>query len=43
MIARPLATPVEAFTIAAVEENGRGLLRLMWGDAERVVPFDVVP
>jgi hypothetical protein len=38
---RPLATPVETFTIKAETDGGVNLLRLQWDDAERVVPFRV--
>jgi hypothetical protein len=39
--ARPLATPVETFTIKAETDGGVNLLRLQWDDAERVVQFRV--
>jgi hypothetical protein len=40
--ARPLATPVETFTIKAETDRGVNLLRLQWDEAERVVPFRVL-
>ena len=39
--ARPLAEPVEAFTIATREENGRGVLALQWDGTELVAEFTV--
>lgn len=41
MTARPLAEPVELFTITAVEDGPRGLLKLQWDGTEMVVPFAV--
>jgi hypothetical protein len=41
LAARPLASPVETFTITAETEENANLIRLQWGDAERVVPFRV--
>jgi hypothetical protein len=38
---RPLAEPVERFTIRATPEGEGGLLRIQWSDAELVVPFRV--
>lgn len=38
---RPLAAPVEIFTIKAETDGGSHLLRLQWDNAERVVPFRV--
>lgn len=38
---RPLAEPVERFTIRATPEGEGGLLRIQWSDAEMVVPFRV--
>jgi hypothetical protein len=40
--ARPLAASVEAFTIVAREENGRGVLALQWDTTELVAEFMVV-
>jgi len=43
---RPLAAPVEMFTIRVEPEDGgtsRGRLRLQWDDAELVLPFEVKP
>lgn len=42
LTARPLAQPVEVFTISAREEGGRGLLALQWDRTEMVVEFRVV-
>lgn len=42
LTARPLAQPVEVFTISAREEGGRGLLALRWDRTEMVVEFRVV-
>lgn len=42
LTARPLAQPVEVFTITAREEGGRGLLALQWDRTEMVVEFRVV-
>jgi hypothetical protein len=39
--ARPLAEPVEVFTIAANSEGSGGVLRLQWDRTELVVPFRV--
>jgi hypothetical protein len=39
--ARPLAAPVEIFTIAATPEGAGGVLRLQWDRTELVVPFRV--
>lgn len=39
--ARPLASEVEAFTIAVREENGRGVLALQWDRTELVTTFTV--
>lgn len=41
LVARPLSTPVETFTIKAETEGDANLLRLQWDNAERVVPFRV--
>lgn len=41
MRARPLAVPVERFTIALGDDDGTGAIRLQWADAEMVVPFVV--
>lgn len=38
---RPVAAPVETFTIKAEAEGGANLLRLQWDGSERVVPFRV--
>ena len=38
---RPLAAPVEPFTIKAEAEGGTNLLRLQWDASERTVPFRV--
>ena len=38
---RPLAGPVETFTIRADTDADTNLLRLQWDDAERVAPFRV--
>jgi hypothetical protein len=40
---RPLAAPVETFTIKAEPEGGSNLLRLQWDAAERTVAFRVRP
>ena len=40
---RPLAAPVETFTIKAEPEGGTNLLRLQWDAAERIVAFRVRP
>lgn len=42
MRARPLAAPVEVFTIVAREENGKGILALQWDRTELVAEFEVV-
>ena len=41
MQARPLARPVDRFTIALGDDDGSGAIRLQWADAEMVVPFVV--
>ena len=41
MLTRPLAPPVEAFTIAVRTERGRGVLALQWDQGEREVEFTV--
>jgi hypothetical protein len=41
LIARPLAEPVELFTIAANPEGTGGVLRLQWDRTELVAPFRV--
>jgi hypothetical protein len=41
LTARPLATPVEAFTIVVREEGGRGVLAIQWDQRELVTPFEV--
>jgi len=38
---RPLAAPVEAFTIVVREEGGRGVLALQWAQRELVTTFEV--
>ena len=40
---RPLAAPVETFTIRAEAEGMTNLLRIQWDNAERVIPFRVRP
>lgn len=42
MRARPLAAPVEVFTISVREDNGKGLLALQWDRTEMVAAFEVV-
>lgn len=39
--ARPLAAPVEVFTISAREQNGRGVPALQWDRTELVAEFSV--
>jgi hypothetical protein len=41
LTARPLAEPLEVFTIAATPEGPGGLLRLQWDRTELVTPFRV--
>jgi hypothetical protein len=41
LTARPLAEPVEVFTIAANPEGAGGVLRLQWDRTELVTPFRV--
>lgn len=41
MKTRPLASPVEAFTIKVYEENGRGILALQWASTEYYTEFTV--
>jgi hypothetical protein len=41
LMARPLAEPVEVFTIAANPEGPGGVLRLQWDRTELVTPFRV--
>lgn len=41
MHARPLAAPVERFTIRVGEDAGAGAIRLQWDASEMVVPFRV--
>jgi hypothetical protein len=41
LVARPLAEPVEVFTIAANPEGAGGVLRLQWDRTELVAPFRV--
>jgi hypothetical protein len=43
LVARPLAEPVEAFTIAVTADGAGGSLRLQWERTELVVPFRVRP
>jgi hypothetical protein len=43
LMARPLAEPVEVFTIAVTADGDGGLLRLQWDGRELVVPFRVRP
>lgn len=41
MKTRPLAAPVEAFTIRVYEQNGRGVLALQWASTEYYTEFSV--
>jgi hypothetical protein len=40
--ARPLASPVEVFTVSVREESGKGLLALQWDRTEMVAEFEVL-